>query len=246
MNTNPRMGRLGRLWGVLALVLLATRSLLYAQEVPPVIPKPDFSQQQACSVAKVVDGHTVVVLVDKKETTLELSGVTTPAAGRPYHDEAKRFAENLLAGESVYLQYDRQAPQAEPERPARVYLFRAPDGLFVNLEIVRQGYGKVAAKPPFEHQELLRFCEQKARQARKGVWRPADRRRPSGDPSAARRSPTSRPSEQSRDVVVYVTQTGKKYHRKGCAHLRKSSIPMRLSEAKRRGYTPCSHCKPPP
>lgn len=245
MNANPRIGRRGRLWSVLALVLLATRSLLYAQQVPPVIPKPDFSQQQACPVAEVVDGHTVVVLVDKKETTLELIGVTSPAAGRPYHDEAKRFAENLLAGESVYLQYDRQAPEAEPERPARVYLFRAPDGLFVNLEIVRQGYGKVTAKPPFEHQKLFRFYEQKARQARKGVWRPADRRRPSGETPTARRSPTSRPSEQPRDVIVYVTRTGEKYHCQGCAHLRKSSIPLSLAEAKRKGYTPCSHCKPP-
>jgi len=246
MKTNARMGRRGRLWGVLALELLATRSLLYAQQVPPVIPKPDFSQQQACQVARVVDGHTIVVLADEKETTLGLIGVTTPAIGRSYHDEAKRFAENLLAGESVYLQYDRQASPGEPERPARVYLFRAPDGLFVNLEIVRQGYGKVAVEPPFEHQKLFGFYERKARQARKGVWQSADRHRPSGDTSAALRSPTSRPSEQSRDVIVYVTQTGKKYHRKGCAHLRKSSIPMRLSEAKRRGYTPCSHCKPPP
>ena len=160
MNKNPRTSPRGGLIGVLALVLLATWSGLYAQETPPPIPKPDFSQQQAYPVAKVVDGHTVVVLVDNKETRFRLTGVVTPAAGRRGHDEAGRFAENLLAGESVYLQYDRQAPQAEPEEPARVYLFRAPDGLFVNLEIARQGYGKVAAEPPFEHQKLFGFYEQ--------------------------------------------------------------------------------------
>jgi micrococcal nuclease len=245
MNTNPRMDRRGKLWGVFALVLLATRSLLYAQQVPPVIPRPDFSQQQACQVVRVVDGHTVVVLTDEKETTLRLVGVTTPAIGRPYHDEAKRFAENLLVGESVYLQYDPPASPGEPERPAHAYLFRAPDGLFVNLEIVRQGYGKLLTNPPFEHQKLFRFHEQKARQARKGVWQPPERRRPSATAPAAHRSPASRPSAEASDVIVYVTRTGRKYHRKGCAHLRKSAIPMRLSEAKRRGYTPCSHCKPP-
>jgi len=245
MNANPRLSPRGRLWGVAALVTVATWSLLYAQEAPSPIPEPDFSQQQACPVAKVVDGHTVVVLVDKKETTLGLTGVTTPAAGQPYHNEAIRFAENLLAGESVYLQYDGQASQGEPNSHARVCLFRAPDGLFVNLEIVRQGYGKVAGKQPFEHQKLFRFYEQRARQAGKGVWWPADHRQPSGDTSAARRSPASRTSEESKDVVVYVTRTGEKYHCKGCAHLRKSSIPLSLAEAKRKGYTPCSHCKPP-
>jgi hypothetical protein len=44
---------------------------------------------------------------------------------------------------------------------------------------------------------------------------------------------------------VYITKTGKKYHREYCSSLRKSKIEIKLSEAKRRGYTPCSKCKPP-
>ena len=46
------------------------------------------------------------------------------------------------------------------------------------------------------------------------------------------------------DPTVYVTQTGKKYHRSDCHHLSKSKTPMPLSEAKR-SYSPCSRCKPP-
>ena len=47
------------------------------------------------------------------------------------------------------------------------------------------------------------------------------------------------------DIVVYVTRTGKKYHRVDCSSLSKSKIPIKLSEAKARGYTPCQRCKPP-
>ncbi|MFC1783830.1 hypothetical protein ACFL02_09645 [Planctomycetota bacterium] len=47
------------------------------------------------------------------------------------------------------------------------------------------------------------------------------------------------------DIIVYVTKTGKKYHRTDCSSLSKSKIPMKLSEAKARGYTPCQRCKPP-
>jgi len=47
------------------------------------------------------------------------------------------------------------------------------------------------------------------------------------------------------EITVYITKTGKKYHRLGCRYLRKSCIPISLTEAKRRGYTPCKVCKPP-
>jgi hypothetical protein len=49
---------------------------------------------------------------------------------------------------------------------------------------------------------------------------------------------------QRNEVTVYVTDTGTKYHRAGCVHLRRSSHSLSLSEAKRRGYEPCKVCKP--
>jgi hypothetical protein len=44
--------------------------------------------------------------------------------------------------------------------------------------------------------------------------------------------------------TVYITRTGKKYHRAGCSSLSKSCIPMTRSEAEAKGYTPCARCKP--
>lgn len=49
---------------------------------------------------------------------------------------------------------------------------------------------------------------------------------------------------QRKEVTVYITDTGTKYHRAGCVHLRRSSHPLALSEAKRQGYEPCKVCKP--
>lgn len=42
--------------------------------------------------------------------------------------------------------------------------------------------------------------------------------------------------------TVYITNTGKKYHRSGCQYLRKSKIAISLENARSRGYTPCSKC----
>jgi hypothetical protein len=46
------------------------------------------------------------------------------------------------------------------------------------------------------------------------------------------------------DTIVYVTNTGACYHRDTCIYLRRSKIPMALSEAKKQ-YRPCSKCNPP-
>lgn len=43
---------------------------------------------------------------------------------------------------------------------------------------------------------------------------------------------------------VYVTETGKKYHRETCSSLKNSKIPMSLEEAKAEGYEPCGSCNP--
>lgn len=52
-------------------------------------------------------------------------------------------------------------------------------------------------------------------------------------------------SSSGDDTVVYVTKTGKKYHRDGCKCLAKSKIQTTLSKAEAEGYTPCSVCDPP-
>lgn len=52
------------------------------------------------------------------------------------------------------------------------------------------------------------------------------------------------PPQKDDDTIVYTTETGSKYHRKDCRYLRKSAIPIKRSEAKKNGYTPCSICKP--
>ncbi len=47
------------------------------------------------------------------------------------------------------------------------------------------------------------------------------------------------------DPTVYITKTGAKYHVSGCISLRKSSIPILLSEALALHYEPCQLCNPP-
>lgn len=52
-------------------------------------------------------------------------------------------------------------------------------------------------------------------------------------------------SSESTGTTVYITDTGKKYHRDGCQYLRESKHSISLSSAKEAGYGPCSRCHPP-
>jgi hypothetical protein len=56
-------------------------------------------------------------------------------------------------------------------------------------------------------------------------------------------APQSQP--QTKEQTVYVTRTGKKYHRATCRYLSRSKIPTTLKDARANGYTACSVCKPP-
>lgn len=52
-------------------------------------------------------------------------------------------------------------------------------------------------------------------------------------------------SQENTSSQVYVTASGKKYHRGDCTYLSKSKQAISLSDAKSKGYSPCSKCKPP-
>lgn len=47
------------------------------------------------------------------------------------------------------------------------------------------------------------------------------------------------------DIIVYITDYGKKYHTYGCQYLHSSSNEIKLKDATRRGYEPCLKCEPP-
>ncbi|MBS5620902.1 MULTISPECIES: hypothetical protein [Eubacterium] len=52
-------------------------------------------------------------------------------------------------------------------------------------------------------------------------------------------------SDISDDTIVYITNSGTKYHEEGCRYLKHSSIEISLTDAIDEGYDPCSVCSPP-
>jgi micrococcal nuclease len=226
---------------------------------------------------RVVDGDTIVVLTEKSKTSIStakvrLIGVDTPETVHPfkpverYGKEASTFLTNMLKGEDVYLLYEGKTPTKDKYGRLLAYVYRAPDGLFVNAEIVRQGYGYAYVNYPFKYMGQFKQLERAARTTRRGLWVPAKKstpvvstpkKEPAKKPATVIVKPTTpkpvikpvvppvvRPRPPTATRQVYRTRTGKKYHLGSCRYLRSSRIPISLSEAKRR-YGPCSVCGPP-
>ena len=49
---------------------------------------------------------------------------------------------------------------------------------------------------------------------------------------------------RNEEQTIFVTRTGKKYHRDGCQYLRQSKKKIEISAALNKGYTPCKVCRP--
>lgn len=214
------------------------------EQQPPLPPVKVLTGKTAHEVVRVVDGESVLLDMGGVMTKVRLFGVDAPGAlespkrAEPFGEESRRFLKNLLKGESVYIEYDKEpGHEDEYERPL-AYLFRAPDGLFVNLEVVRQGYARMDAKEAFKYMKLFKDYEKRARKAGKGIWEA---------------KPTEQPVEETaskKGITVYIQRGGKEYHTLNCSRLKQGKvgryrIPVDLKEAKKKGLKPCRICRPP-
>ncbi|MDP2323500.1 MAG: thermonuclease family protein, partial [Gammaproteobacteria bacterium] len=139
-------------------------------------PTRDFSRQTSYRVERIIDGDTVELAIDGRRVKVRLVGIDTPEShfpGRPverFADEATEFVRGLIDGRFVYLEYDAMCDRQDSFGRTLAHLFRAPDGMWVNLEIVRQGLGIVYDRFPFTNEDLFHSYEDEARAAGRGLW----------------------------------------------------------------------------
>jgi len=229
--------------GLLTMMLCAAAA---SQRTPPLRVKPRLDRARLVGISAVNNDGTITVTDGQKSSRYGLAGVAF--AGSDAGSEAKPpaitlvFMRNLLVGERFWL-LPAGSDTSATEACRKVWLYRWPDGLFVNLEMVRQGYAACDVRSSGPNAAVLSFWSDRARSLKKGIWS-----EPAGRKHAVTTQPAGRQQAvngRDRDPIVYITRTGRAYHRDGCPALRSSRIAIRLSEAKEKGYRPCRRCKPP-
>src|SRR3954449_238415 len=130
---------------------------------------------QVGRVERVVDGDTIVVRLAGRDERVRYIGMDTPEDVKPgtpvqcFALAAAAANRRLVARRTV-----RRVPDAEArDRYGRLlaYVYREPDGLFVNAELVRRGYARVLTIPPnVAHEGDFRRLARRARAAGRGLW----------------------------------------------------------------------------
>ena len=129
------------------------------------------------TIDEVIDGDTVVVRMARDRVTVRLLGIDTPETRHPTkpvqcfgHEASERTKALLPRGTVVRLEHDVE--QHDVYGRLLAYVWRASDGLFVNLDLLVGGYGDVLSIAPNTfHAEEFRIARDDARAAPRGLWR---------------------------------------------------------------------------
>jgi micrococcal nuclease len=129
----------------------------------------------SAQVLRVVDGDTIRVRLDGRTERVRYIGVDTPESVKPgtavqcFAKRASAANAALVAGRSVRLVGDVE----QRDRYGRLlaYVYREPDGAFVNARLVRDGYARpLTIAPNVAHARELADLAREARRARRGLW----------------------------------------------------------------------------
>jgi len=134
------------------------------------------SLEENATLVSVIDGDTVDVAVHGHHERVRMIGIDTPETKKPntpvqcFGPEATTYTRSLLpAGTALHLERDVQARDDYGRLLA--YVYRLPDGLFVNLEIIASGYARPLTIPPnVVHATEFVDAAQGARDGDIGLW----------------------------------------------------------------------------
>ena len=210
-----------------------------------------FTAQAATFAGKVVgvsDGDTITVLAaGNKQFKIRLLAIDTPESGQAYGDKAKQALSKKVFGQFVQVHWEKQ------DMYKRTLGNITIGKRWINLEMVAEGWAWHYKQ--YDKDKRFADAEVKAKATRKGLWAgpnpvaPWDwrKQKKGGDKPVAKPKPPTKPLPRIPATpagVVYIAETGKKYHTAGCQHVRQSRIAIALVKA-RKSHTPCSKCAPP-
>jgi len=126
-------------------------------------------------ITKVIDGDTMEVKIKDKQELVRLIGINTPEVDSPYTKEecfgpeASAYAKKLLDTKEVYLIPDSNGQDRDKYNRLLRYVF-LPNGLFINAEILKNGFAYNYIYEPFEFMKQFDFWEKEAKGNKIGLW----------------------------------------------------------------------------
>ena len=115
-------------------------------------------------IVRVIDGDTVELADGQR---IRYLGIDTPEKGEFYADEATAKNKELVERKTVELQQGNR----NKDEYGRLLRYVYVDGIFVNAELVAQGYAKAYIFDADErYSQILVQLEQYAKITKRGLW----------------------------------------------------------------------------
>ena len=130
----------------------------------------------AARVTRVIDGDTIEVKLGGDTERVRLLAIDTPETHHPtkpvqcFGEEASEHTADLLpAGTAVRLERDDE--ERDDYGRLLAYVYRSSDDLFVNLDLVQQGFASLLTiRPNVTHLADFTAAESSARAGDVGLW----------------------------------------------------------------------------
>lgn len=136
------------------------------RDTPTAIPTSTLGAETA-QVLRIVDGDTIDVQMGGQDFRVRYIGMNTPETGQPCATEATNYNAELVMGKTVTLVKD----VSETDRYGRLLRYVYVGDVFVNAELVRQGYANAATYPPdVAYADLFVQLQAEARAGSRGCW----------------------------------------------------------------------------
>lgn len=127
-------------------------------------------------VVRVVDGDTLIVDIDGKDTKVRMIGINTPES---VHNDPKKntyegvvaskYVKELLENQQVYIEYDEERLDQYDRTLAYVY---TKDKELVNLKLIELGYATcMFYEPNTKYKDMFYEAMDEAKQNDVGFWR---------------------------------------------------------------------------
>lgn len=223
---------------------------------PPQQPRltlPDFETLPTGTVTRVLDENTVLIDIDGNTLRYHLLGIAAiPSRDKAHAALAVDALSRMALGETVAIEHDPLGQRNAANRLA-AYIYRAPDHLPINLELVRQGYTRHSSAWMSIHNQPFLHHQSRAQTLLRGIWNPQDPLLTIADQGTETETRPDEPAapdtapQHKHDpaTTFYITTYGTKYHRKDCPHLTDSTRPTTYNEIKDT-HKPCKTCRPAP
>jgi len=124
-------------------------------------------------VSRVIDGDTIEVAINGKNYRVRYIGIDTPESVHPnrpvepFSKEAAAKNKELVGTKEVYLIRD----VSQTDKYGRLLRYVIADGIFVNYELVKQGYAYAVTFPPdVACAETFLAAQRAAQAAGRGLW----------------------------------------------------------------------------